>query len=151
VNISEQRVKSNVGSIEALCEEAICTANLELMVALGFPKEISEILSTTISSSAAQIGVHDLTKHYERAIEQGGPTVINRLIRAFHRVYLSSRAKLHHSVLLDYLDTKDSDLCLLVLTRALNNSEGMLQTRRDIRAKKKASRLDSHTVSADDE
>lgn len=151
MNTSEQRVSENIGSIEALCEEAICTANLELMVALGFPKEISGVLCETIRSKAAEIGVHDLESHYQTSQVSGGPTIINRLMRAFHRVYLSSRSRLHPSVLLDYMGTKDKDICLLVLQQALRRSEGMMEVRHTARSRKKAARLECESLVAEDE
>lgn len=152
MNEHEARVQQSVGSLEALCEEAVCTANFDLMVALGFPRRVSETLCSVVREKALAVGVNDLTRYYEGAKERGGPTIINRLIRTFHRTYLASRANLHPSVLLDYLaETTDKDLCFFTLARALKVAEPMLLRRREALARKKATRLDVDTLLADDE
>lgn len=98
-------------SLEEKCREAICTANLDKMLEMGFPEDGSRKLCEIIRKEAESVGVRDLEAHYDNHLEKGTSNVINLVVRKKHKVYFATRASLHAVSLLNHLDAPATDLC----------------------------------------
>lgn len=126
-------VRNTVGSLEDLCKQAICTADINLMLAMGFPEKASRVLCGIVTERAAQLGITDLEKHYRKGLETGAGTIINTLVRKFHKVYFATRSNLHPMVLLDHLESASKeDLCVHLYTHSMEQAPAQLATRRKV-------------------
>lgn len=99
-------------SLETECREAICTANVEKMVELGFDPNASAVLAATILKLAEKFGFdHEFLKTYfEVSEKEGKSSIINIIVRERHKVWFTSRSDLHPVALLGNLDTNPEDL-----------------------------------------
>ena len=96
--------KHGVKALSDIVVDAICTGDVESLVAEGFARGTSQIICDLIKEKAAEIGVHDLVAHYKHAQETGSSNVINVIIRKQHKVYFASRASLQGVALLKHLE-----------------------------------------------
>lgn len=108
---AKNAVDSNVGSIEKLCKQAVCTADINLLEALGVDENPREHIANMIRSEAKSIGVHDLVSHYNDSVESGRSNVVNLIVRKKHKLYFATRSSLHPLDLLKCLRKDKSDLC----------------------------------------
>lgn len=97
-------------SLEARCKRAICTADIDDMLAMGFPEAGSKKLCEVIRKEAKSVGVKNLERHYEKHLKRGTSNVINTIVRTKHRFYFATRASLEAVRLLQHLDGKPTDL-----------------------------------------
>ena len=99
-------------SLEAECREAICTADINKMVDLDFDPDASIILSKTIKNLAKKCGINQnsLKEHFEKSEKEGKSSIINIIIRKFHKVWFTSRSQLHPILMLENLNTDPEDL-----------------------------------------
>jgi hypothetical protein len=99
-------------SLESECREAICTADVEKMVTLGFDPQASVVLAETIKSLAKQIGFSPdhLKEYFHRAEKEGRSSIVNIIARTFHKIWFTSRSKLHPTVILENLNAPPADL-----------------------------------------
>ena len=99
-------------SLEAECREAICTADVEQMINLGFNPEASTLLSETIRSRAKDVGFNpnSLKAYFEKTEARGGSSIVNIIVRKFHKVWFTSRSNLHPINLLENLNVNPEDL-----------------------------------------
>lgn len=97
-------------SLEKKCKEAICRADLSMMLSMGFPEEGSRQLCRIIKEEAKSLGVRDLNKHYERHLTAARSNIINTIVREKHKIYFATRSNLNPVRLLEHLDSVPTDL-----------------------------------------
>jgi hypothetical protein len=102
--------KHGTESLQAACIEAVCCANVNKLVELGFPLKESQKLSSIISSKASNLGIFDLIGHYQEAMSGGRSKIINVIVRNENKVYFASRSKLQGPRILDYLKQGPVDI-----------------------------------------
>jgi hypothetical protein len=114
--------KHGTKSLREECVEAVCLADPERMVKLGFPRKESTQLCQAIRELAAKLGVRsntDLEQHYRRHVEEGRSSIINAIVRRFHKAYFATRANLHPIDLLEHLESSPSDLVGYLIRESL--------------------------------
>lgn len=97
-------------SLEKRCKRAVCLADYEDMIKMGFPKEGSASLCSIIRTKAQEAGVTNLKKHFDDHLKKGTSNVINLIVREKHKVYFATRSNLHPIKLLSNLDSEPTDL-----------------------------------------
>jgi hypothetical protein len=140
--------KHGIRPLQEEATEAICLANPEKMVELGFDKEPSEKLCEIIRKKAKQLRIEDLEEHYERHKTIGSSNVINTIVRRFNRVYFASRASLDPIYMLRCLDSEAVDLpshlfkkALQTITKDLREESEMKVVLRGLRTKEQANQI----------
>lgn len=108
---AEQAVSDNIGSLESLCKKGICTADTNLLIALGFPERTSFSICEVISSAATEFGIANLKKYFEECLKEKRSTIINMIIRRKHKLYFATRSNLPPVKLLTHLRKDRADLC----------------------------------------
>ena len=116
-------------SLEAECREAICTANEEKMLDLGLDPIASKILADIIIKKAKEVGVDksSLNEYFQTSEENGYPSIVNKIIRKDHRIWLTSRSNLHPITMLSNLETNPEDLTGWMYRYAKNQWEEELK------------------------
>lgn len=111
-------------SLANKCKEAICRADLNALLEMGFPEIGSRRLCEIIRARAGELGIHDLDKHYQAHLTGKKSNVINTIVRKNHRFYFATRSNLLPIALLEHIDRPGNDLCatLLKKTGLLNDS-----------------------------
>jgi hypothetical protein len=108
--------------------EGICTANVEMLVEVGFKRGTTEKLCGLIVERAKSMNVFDLVKHHEAAIANGGSNIISKIVKKYHRIYFASRAKLEVTRLLDALDAPAVDIPSKMFKWATSGKADQLKT-----------------------
>lgn len=135
---AQKIVSENIGSIEHLCKEAVCTADINLMLALGFPEEASNKICAIIRKGASELGVTDLDRAYRESIEKGRSNIINALVRRFHKLYFATRANLHPLDVLEHIScAKNEDLCACLFGMSMGKADVMKEKRRVVYEKRR--------------
>lgn len=116
----------------SLCEivlEAVCTGDIDTLVAEGYDREITTLICQTITNKAALMGINDL-KDYHYKIGIMGSNVVNRIVKAENKVYFASRAALDTYSLLECLSAPVVDLpsriFALTMSGKYNNERNFL-------------------------
>jgi hypothetical protein len=118
--------KHGTKSLREECIEAVCLADAEAMVKLGFPRRETEKLCQIIRAFAAKLGLRSddaLREHYRRHVEEGRSNIINTIVRRFHKSYFATRANLHPVDLLEHLETPPRDLVGYLIQQSLETEE----------------------------
>jgi hypothetical protein len=118
--------KHGTKSLREECIEAVCQADLNALMGLGFPEKESSQLCEVIRKYAAKVGVRsdeELRAHYRRHVEQGRSNIINTIVRRFHKAYFATRSNLHPLDLLEHLESEPRDLVAHLIQRSLNKVE----------------------------
>lgn len=99
-------------SLEDECREAICTADAGKMIDLGFGEEASKVLSELIKTQSQACGFHpnSLKSYFKKCENEKKSSIINIIIRRFHKLWFTSRSNLHPIQVLENLHTKPEDL-----------------------------------------
>lgn len=113
-------------SLETECREAICTADIEKMVALGMDPEASAILSAMIIKLAEQVGFsrEGLVKYYYASESGNKSSIVNIIVRNFHKIWFTTRSNLHPIAMVNNLETKPEDLAGFMFHSAKKRWEG---------------------------
>lgn len=96
----------------SLCEivlEAVCTGDAALLIEEGFDPKITTLLCDLIIKKAKELGVEDIKEFHEKS-GKNGSNIINKIIRANHRIYFASRSILEGCQLLECLEAPAVDL-----------------------------------------
>ncbi len=121
--------KHGIRSLQEEATDAICTADVDKMVELGFDRAPSKLLCDLIRKEAASLRVYNLVKYHDFVKENGGSKIINFIVRRKNRVYFATRANLGPFKLLDHLNDAPVDLPSWMLSHILRS------TKEDIEAK----------------
>jgi len=111
--------KHGIKSLQGEATDAICTADVDQMVRLGFEREPSLLLCNLIATEAARIGINDLVKYHKNVKERGGSKIINLIVRKQNKIWFATRANLSPFSLLEHLKTDPVDLPSHTLKRLL--------------------------------
>lgn len=109
--------KHGIKSLQEEVTDAICMANVNRMVELGFDKEPSLLLCNLIIREAAKLGINDLARFHMRAKARGGSKIINTIVRNQNKIYFASRAQLGPFNLLRHLEADPVDLPSHIMSR----------------------------------
>jgi hypothetical protein len=129
---AKKKVKETIGSLEDLCREAVCTADVNLMLAMGFPGEAAGKICNIIRQRARELNIRDLEQHYRWCVKKRRSTLINTIVRENHPVYFATRASLHPLRLLEYLQAPPTDLCAFLVRTSLSKSTLAKRLRREV-------------------
>ncbi len=108
-------------SLEEQCKAAVCQADLEKMLEMGFPLAGSRKLCEIIKAGAEELGVLDLQEHFRKHLEKGSSNIINLIVRKKHKVYFATRSSLHPVRLLQYISAPPTDLVSYLWYKSVNN------------------------------
>ncbi len=113
-------------SLEAECREAICTADIEKMTSLGLDPEASAVLSDIIVQLAEKVGFsrEGLIKYYYTAEAENKSSIVNIIVRNFHRVWFTTRSNLHPITMMKNFEAKPEDLAGFMFSSARRRWEG---------------------------
>lgn len=114
--------KHGIKSLQEEATDAICTANVERMVELGFKRKPSELLCDLIKREAASIGTKDLVGYHKFIKERGGSKIINKIVRLKNRLWFSTRSRFGPFKLRDHLRAVPVDLPSHMLKNVLTSS-----------------------------
>ncbi|MBD3260783.1 MAG: hypothetical protein GF334_03765 [Candidatus Altiarchaeales archaeon] len=118
--------KHGTKSLREECVEAVCLADFQALVKLGFPEDETKQLCGIIRKYAAKLGVRndkELKAHYQRHVEEGRSNIINSIVRRFHKTYFATRANLHPLDLLEHLEAEPRDLVGFLVRQGLEIPE----------------------------
>jgi len=101
--------KHGIKSLHQIVTDAICTADVEVLVNEGFRRKTSSIICTIIKQKAKELKVFDLKKYHIRA-KKFGSNIISRLVREQNKIYFSSRASLEGCEMLSLLEQDPVDI-----------------------------------------
>jgi hypothetical protein len=106
--------------LEDESREAICCADRQKMLDLGFNKKASDLLADTIIKRAGTMGIksHTLRGMFEKIKTGGGSSIINRIVRETHKHWFTSRSNLPPLEMIDNLKTSPVDLTGWMFVRA---------------------------------
>jgi len=113
--------KHGIKSLQEEATDAICTADTEKMVELGFRREPSELLCALIRKEADSIGTKDLVGYHEFVKSVGGSKIINKIVRLKNRLWFATRSKLGPFKLRDHLKATPVDLPSYMLRHILKS------------------------------
>jgi len=102
--------KHGVRSLQEEVTDAICMADVDKMIDLGFDHAPSELLCGLIKKEAASLRIYDLVKYHQDVKANGGSKIINLIVRRKNRIYFATRARLGPFALLDHLENDPVDL-----------------------------------------
>jgi hypothetical protein len=123
--------KHGIKSLQEEATDAICTANVEEMVSLGFDRHPSQLLCDLIRKEAFSLGVKDLVSYHKFIKKVGGSKIINRIVREKNRVYFATRSKLGPFKLLDHLKSPAVDLPSHMLFNILRSQREKIEDKID--------------------
>lgn len=101
--------KHGIKSLHQIVTDAICTADVEILVREGFKRETSEVICNIIRQKAKGLKVFDLKKYHVRA-KKFGSNIISRLVREQNKIYFSSRSSLEGCYMLSILEQDPVDI-----------------------------------------
>lgn len=115
--------KHGIRSLQEEATDAICTADVDKMVSLGFDRDPSLLLCNLIIREAAKIGVVNLIKYHKNAKEDGGSKIINTIVRIRNKTYFASRAKLGPFNLLAHIESDPVDMPSYMMAAIVNTAK----------------------------
>jgi len=120
--------KHGIKSLQEEATDAICCADVEKMVELGFERAPSNMLCELIRKEAASIRIRNLKQYHMEIAKPGlGAKVINIIVRKKHKLYFASRAQLGPFALLDHLKSPAVDLPSSMLVKILKSKREKIE------------------------
>jgi len=119
--------KHGIKSLQEEATDAICTANVDEMVNLGFDRAPSQLLCDLIRKEAAATGINDLVGYHEFIKSVGGSKIINRIVRMKNKIYFATRSRLGPFKLFEYLQADPVDLPSFMLYRTLQSQREKIE------------------------
>lgn len=109
-------------SLHDIVIDAICTGDVNTLIAEGFNPEVSHLICNIIRSKAARLGINDLGDFH---INRIGSNIVSRIIRAENKIYFVSRSVVDGCTLLKYLEEPAVDLPsrIFKLTTSIKNED----------------------------
>jgi hypothetical protein len=120
--------KHGVKSLHDIVIDAICTCDIETLVAEGFKRGTSTIICDVIRKKAARHGILDLVGYHEKIKINGGSNIINLIVRRENMVYFASRALLEGCELLRHLEQPAVDVPSRMLQWTLSCKADLMKT-----------------------
>jgi hypothetical protein len=97
-------------SLYEIVIDGVCTADIEMLVNVGFKRGTTEKLCALVTQRANGMGIFDLVKFHNNAKERGGSNLISRIVRQQNRIYFASRSSLEGIALLKALEAPAVDI-----------------------------------------
>jgi hypothetical protein len=91
-------------SLYSIVMEGVCTANVEMLVEVGFQRGITEKICNTIKTRAAGLGIFDLVRYRQYG------NIISKIVRCQNRIYFVSRSGLEGVSILNCLEEPPVDV-----------------------------------------
>lgn len=135
--------KHGIKSLQQEATDAICTANVDAMVRLGFDRQPSKLLCDLIRKEAASLGVRDLVGYNKFIKENGGSKIINRIVRMHNKIYFATRAQLGPFKLLEHLGEQPVDLPSFMMAHILRSEREKIECKID---RMKAKHMKIHNI-----
>ena len=123
--------KHGIKSLQEEATDAICTANVDEMVNLGFDRQPSQLLCDLIRREASSIGIRNLAKYHTKVKESGGSKIINLIVRQKNKIYFASRSMLGPFKLLTHLQSRAVDLPSFMLSHILRSDRENVEEKID--------------------
>lgn len=115
--------KHGIESLQEAATDAICVANVDKLVELGFSRVSSKLLCDIIIKEAGKLGITDLVHYHQQVKEKGWSKIINKIVREFNKVYFASRASMTPFNLIEHLECAAVDLPSMMFHIALKMPE----------------------------
>lgn len=141
--------KHGIRSLQEEATNAICTADVEYMVKLGFKREPSALLCNLIRKEASSIGIRDLVGYHQFIKKNGGSKIINRIVRLKNRLWFATRSSLGPFKLREHLTAEPVDLPSYMLKHILKSSierTSEMLARLALEKEQKRSPLENETI-----
>lgn len=97
-------------SLYEIVIDGVCTANVEMLVEVGFKRGTTQKLCDLFTDRAKAIGIFDLKAHHQKAKDSGGSNLISKIVKTQNRIYFASRSQLEGIALLKYLEAPAVDI-----------------------------------------
>jgi len=123
--------KHGVKSLQEEATDAICTGNVEEMVALGFDRQPSQLLCDLIRKEASSIRIRDLVQYHQKVKEERWPKIINLIVRRKNKIYFATRSRLSPFNLLQHLESPPVDLPSHMMCLILKSDRELVQEKID--------------------
>ncbi len=120
--------KHGVRSLHDIVIDAICTCDVEALVAEGFKRGTSTIICNVIKDKATKHGVKNLVAYHNRIKANGGSNIINLIVRKENMAYFASRALLEGCEILRHLEQPVVDIPSKMLKRTLSGKAKSIKT-----------------------
>ncbi len=138
--------KHGIKSLQEEATNAICTADVDAMVNLGFDRRPSLLLCNLIIKEGALLGTYNLADYHKKAKQMGWSKIINRIVRKKNKIYFATRASLGPFSLLEHLNEKAVDLPSYTLKKILRSErekieDKLLRLSKEERKKRKGNKL----------
>ena len=115
-------------SLYEIVTDGVCTANVQMLVDVGFKRGTTEKLCQLVTQRANALGIFDLIKHHEKAKKFGGSNVISTIVREQNCIYFASRANLEGTVLLEALKSPAVDIPSRMFKWIMSGKADRIQT-----------------------
>ncbi len=104
--------KHGVQSLHDIVIDAICTADVNLLVEYGFKRGTSTVICDIIKEKAKGLKkpVHNLRSYHQFIKKNGASNIINRIVREQNKIYFASRAQLEACKLLAHIEQPALDV-----------------------------------------
>jgi len=90
--------------------DGVCTANVDMLVNVGFKRGITEKLCRLFIERGKAVGIFNLVAYHNRIKERGGSNLISAIVKEQNRIYFASRSNLEGTVLLKALEAPAVDI-----------------------------------------
>lgn len=120
--------KHGVRSLHDIVIDAICTCDVDALVAEGFRRGTSTVICNVIREKAARRGITDLVAYHTKIKSTGGSNIINLIVRKENMVYFASRALLEGCELLHHLEQPVVDVPSRMLQWTLSGKSENVKT-----------------------
>jgi len=129
--------KHGVKSLHDIVIDAICMADVDMLIEHGFHRGTSTIICNIIKAKAKELGVRDVRSYHMWAIAKGRSKLINRIVRQQNKIYFASRAALEGCALLEHLKSPAVDWPSHMLKLVLSGKSAGTETELDKHMDKK--------------
>ena len=97
-------------SLYEIVIDGVCTADVDMLVDVGFKRGTTEKLCDLIRKRAAEMGIFNLKAAHEKAKVRGQSNLISRIVRLRNHIYFASRSSLGPVDLLAALEKPAVDI-----------------------------------------
>ena len=118
-------------SLYEIVIDGICTANVEMLVEVGFKRGTTEKLCDLIIRRAKALGIFDLDKFHKNSKENGWSNIVSKIVRQQNRIYFASRSYLEGTALIKALEEPAVDISSKMYKWATSGKSSRIKTTLD--------------------
>jgi hypothetical protein len=115
-------------SLYEIVIDGVCTADIEMLVDVGFNRGTTEKLCKLIRERAKSLGIFDLIAFHKNVKEKGASNLISKTVREQNKIYFASRSLLHPIALLNALAAPAVDIPSRMFKRIMSSKNGEVKT-----------------------